>query len=116
MAKLMCGASHLKCDKQILRNEIWTTRTFESCDLVELEDSKHLILICPSLSNLRNEMFNYINDSCHGIGRQVLSSITNNHAMSLGKHDSDYPDNINWEICCIIAKYVYQMYIWLIKQ
>ena len=108
MAKLVCGATNLKSDKRDLRNEDWTTRTCENCDLFELEDAKHLILSCPSVSNLRFEMFETINESCHGIERQVLASTNNLFAMLLRKHNPEYPDYVNWEICCIIAEYVYQ--------
>ena len=92
MAKLVCGASDLKCDKQNLRNEVWTGCTCEPCDLFEVEDSKHLIFRYPSLLQIRNEMFDSINNACGGIGYQVLNSATNLHAMFMEKINSNYPD------------------------
>ena len=116
MAKLGCRASELKSDKQQLRNELWTTRTCECCDLFELEDARHLIISCPSVSTLRNEMLQAINESNHGMGKNVLSSSSNLLALFLGKPNTEYQEKLNWEIFCIIAKYVYYMYIQLIKQ
>ena len=47
IAKLVCDTSELKSDKQHLRNELWTTRICECCDLFELEDARHVIISCP---------------------------------------------------------------------
>ena len=117
MSKLVCGASDLKCDKQNLRNEHWTARTCEVCDLFELKDAKHLNISNPSVTTLRSDMIETINESCHGTGRLVLASATNLLAMFLGKPNSRvYSEDINWEIFCVIAEYVYQMYTRLIKQ
>ena len=48
------------------------------------------------------------NESYQGTG--------NRYAMILGKVNNNFTDEMNWEIMCIIAKCVYQMYSRFIKQ
>ena len=71
---------------------------------------------CPSMTILRNEMVASIKESCNGIGREVINSTDNLFAMFLGKRNIEYAENVNWELLCIIAKYVYQIYRGFIKQ
>ena len=115
MSKLVCRASKLKVDNLKLRKEVWSERSClfvllcESCNFFESEDAKHLILRCTRLDDLRRQMFTSINESCNGIGRQVLDNTDDLLAMLLIKHNHTYSDEINWEIMCITAIYVYQM-------
>ena len=69
----------------------------------------------PLLNDLRSEMYDAINESCQGFGEQLLTNTEDLYAMLLGKHNHAYPDELNWEIRCTTARYVYRMYIEYIK-
>ena len=92
-----------------------TVRNCELCNLFEAEDPKHLMLWCPRFDTIRNEMFNAINESCQGYGEILLANTDDLYAMLLGKHNIAYPDELNWEIRCTTARYVYMMYIEYIR-
>ena len=64
--------------------KVWTKRTCELCNLLELEDAKHLILNCPNLNDIRRDMFTALSESCNSIGKHVLDSNRDLYALFLG--------------------------------
>ena len=66
MAKAVCRCSILKADDCRLKNLTASNRWCEFCDLLEVEDAKHMILNCPGTSDLRNRMFGCIDEIVDG--------------------------------------------------
>ena len=60
MSKIVCNASNLKVDCYQYRKDT-TRRTYcDLCNNFSVEDACHVIMHCPSLNDLRNELFNGI--------------------------------------------------------
>ena len=66
MAKLVCRCSILKADDFRLKNLTASNRWCDFCDLLEVEDVKHMILNCPGARDLRNRMFGCIEEIVDG--------------------------------------------------
>ena len=88
----------------------------ELCDSFEIEDAKQLILNCPYVNDMRQNMFNEINNACNGIGEQFLQNTDNMYATLIGRVNPLFSEEINFEILCIIAEHVYQMYAMFIRE
>ena len=66
MAKLICRCSMLKSDDFRLKNPTASYRWCEHCDLSEVEDARHLVLRCPGTREMRDLMFERIEEIAHG--------------------------------------------------
>ena len=66
MAKLVCRCSILKADDFRLKNLTASNRWCDFCDLPEVEHAKHIILNCPGTRDLRNRMFECIEEIVDG--------------------------------------------------
>ena len=66
MAKLVCRCSMLKADDFRLKNLTVSNRWCEFCDLSEVEDARHLILNCPGTRDMRDHMFETMEEIVDG--------------------------------------------------
>ena len=114
MAKLVCCASDLKCDKT--RNENIMYKRCELCETFEMEDAKHLILNCSYVNDIRQDMFTEINNAYNGIGEIFLQNSDNTYATLQGRVNPMFSEEVNFEILGIIANHIYQMYAMFIKE
>ena len=62
MVKLLCKGSRLKDDEVRLRGSSFATRMCSLCDLGALEDAVHLIMQCPAQADIRELLYEQIND------------------------------------------------------
>ena len=88
----------------------------ELCESFELEDAKHLILNCPYVNDIRQNMFMEINNTCNGIGEQFIQNSDNLYVTLLGRVNPMFSEEINFEILGIIPGHVYQMYAMFIRE
>ena len=66
MSKLICRCRMLKSDDFRLRNLNASYRWCEHCDLLEVEDIRHMVLRCPSTRETRELMFKRIDEIPQG--------------------------------------------------
>ena len=78
----------------------------ELCESFELEDAKHLILNCPYVNDIRQNMFMEINYARNGIGEQFIQNSDNLYGTSLGRVNPMFSEEINFEILGIIPGHV----------
>ena len=72
MAKIISHASTLRNDDLKLKSQSNVMKMCNLCDLYQIEDARHLILHCPFLQELRNEMMMLIDN----LGDEVRDAIS----------------------------------------
>ena len=60
MSKIVCNASNLKVDCYQYKEESIRRTYCELCNNFSVEDARHIIMHCPALTGIRNELFNEI--------------------------------------------------------
>ena len=58
MAKIVCGASKLKCDDYKYKNVSYFAKLCTKCELVAYDNIVHIIMPCPFHTDLRNSKYN----------------------------------------------------------
>ena len=66
MAKLICRCSMLKSDDFRLKNFTASYSWCGFCDLSEVEDARHLVFKCPGTREMRDLMFERIEEIVDG--------------------------------------------------
>ena len=114
MAKLICRASDLKCDTHKYKNESGNVYC-DLCKYFAIENVKHVIMQCPNLATIRDNMYMQIVALETLSGVQILSNVDDYYAFILVK----IPATLHPEICIdllkIIAQYVHAMYQKVLK-
>ena len=115
MSKIVCHCSSLKVDDYRYKNMGLMVRSCTLCDRYELEDAEHIILRCPSLHDIRMEMFSDIESMENGIGNYILLNADNLFDTILGKPTK----NVVLEHMCafwiIVCQAVSRMYTTVIR-
>ena len=75
MIKLLCHASLLKADDNRLRREPFGSRCCIRCGLAAYDDARHLIMQCPTLEDIRVDMYGEIDAICEDFGRHDVFPI-----------------------------------------
>ena len=68
LAKIVCHASLLKTDDVRLKRQTLAAKFCELCDLSASDDANHLVMQCPALQVVRNQMFDEIRGIPDGTG------------------------------------------------
>ena len=115
MSKLICGASRLKSDSYMYKNDCINRPYCDMCNNFAIENVEHLIMHCPALKEKREKMLQEIEALEYLSGTQILLPSGNNLPIFLGK----IPENVDHETMLhfhrIVAKNVHQMYIFVLK-
>ena len=115
MAKLVCKTSLLKADDYRLKRELPGAKRCSACDLYELEDVRHIVMSCPFLQPLRNEMFANLWE----IETRFDQSITDKDNIMvylLGKQCTDVSDELNDEFHIACAGFISRMYMSILER
>ena len=91
-SQILCGASRLKCDDPRLKSASRVERMCEACDEYAIEDVKHVIMHCPLLNHIRNEMHNRINSLPNNMGQIILNNPDDMLYTLLGKRCRELDD------------------------
>ena len=86
------------------------------CDRFEAENIRHLILHCPHLNDLRDEMFTSIRNMPNGKGNEILNKSDNLLYTLLGKRNLDCEEQINFNFNTITVVYISKMYRIMVKE
>ena len=114
MVKLLCRASNLKCDTHKSKNDPRNPY----CDLCKSfanENVKHVIMQCPNLAPIRDNMYLEIVSLETISGVQILANVDDYYAFILGKIPTTLRPEISLELLKIIAQYVNAMYQKVLK-
>ena len=115
LVRIICGASRLKCDDPRLRNALRVEKMCEACSEYAIEDAKHVILYCPSLNHIRNEMYTMINALPNNSGRYILNNLDNLYYTLIGKRCSGIDDQTYRSFNMITSEYVSRMYRTIVR-
>ena len=109
MAKLVCTTSLLKTDDYRSKKEAPSNRRCSECDLYRLEDARHMVLECPALHDIRNEMFHNSNEVENRYGWSILNR-EDILLYLLGKQCPDVSLEMNLEFNISCAMFINRMY------
>ena len=116
VTKLICGASDLKSDDPRLKSARPTEKMCVLCDGFETENVRHLILHCPHLNDLRDEMLLSIRNMPNGKGNEILIKSDNLLYTLVGKRSVDFDEQININFNTITVVYISRMYRIMIRE
>ena len=115
MIKLICGASRLKCDDPRLKRAANVYKMCESCNMYEIEDTKHVILHCTRVNELRSEMYDCINAMNGDKGKTIIDRSENTYYTLLGRQCKEVDERANREFNVIASTYISKMYRLIVK-
>ena len=115
LVRLICGASRLKCDDPRLKNAFRVERMCEACNEYAIEDAKHVILYCPFLNHIRNEMYAMINALPNDSGQYILNNMDNLFYTLVGKRCRGIDDRTYRSFNMITSEYVSRMYRTIVR-
>ena len=115
MVKLVTRSSKLKSDCYQYKNDPLNRPYCDLCQTYAMENVEHIILHCPNLSVIRNEMFEELSEIELIYGIKVLLPMENNLHFLLGKMPTRCPPIMIFEVCRVIAQRVHQMYVYVLK-
>ena len=115
MVKLVTRASKLKSDCYQFKNDTINRPYCDLCHTHAIEDVKHILMHCPSLTVLRNGMYKELHDIERKYEITVLLPSECNLTFLLGKMPVRFTPYMTYEICRVIACNVQQMYTHVLK-
>ena len=116
MAKVVCKASNLKVDCYQFRKDPVRRTYCELCNTFSNEDARHLLLHCPALIMLRNELFNEINRIEHENNTLVIKAGDDVLATLMGRIRPNISIEVQVQFLKLVAKCFYRMYSYVIKE
>ena len=116
MSKIVCRASNLKVDCYQFRNDPVRRTYCELCNNFSVEDACHIILHCPALNGLRNELFNGIDNIEQENGVSILREQGDVLAIILGQPIDGIDIAIYTTFLKHVARCVYKMYKYVLKE
>ena len=116
MSKIVCNASNLKIDCYQFRKDPAKNTYCDLCNNFSVEDARHVIMHCPILNDLRNELFNGIRCFEHENGVIFLRERSDVLAIILGQHINGIDPMIHAAFLKHVAKCVYKMYNFVLRE
>ena len=110
LVRIITHSSMLKADDVRLKSLPLSARFCAQCDHSALDDAKHLILQCPSLQEMRREMFDELNDIGDGSGRRMLEMPGDTLYLLLGRLVKGFTREQLVHFWSVTAKHVTRMY------
>ena len=115
MAKLLCRCNLLKSDDIRLKNLTSSNRWCELSEFSKVEDVRHLILDCPATQEIRDLMFQKVDDLGDGHGNYWQMTINERLDILLGSLIDGFDPQQMVEIWLIGASYIGAMYSLRVK-
>ena len=109
MAKIVCGASNLKCDNYLYKKEAGS-RYWHLCNEMSIENAQHIIMHCQYLQDIRTCMLNEINDLEVSQCTPILSKSADMFTTLLGNIPEDTLSDVGLLFLKIVVMSVYKMY------
>ena len=115
MAKLVCRASELKCDRYQFKADTSSGLYCDLCQNFAIEDVEHLVMQCPFLGHIRTNMYTDIENLEVEYQTRVLNIGVNNLHVLLGKIPEGTKPDFAFKVLKTISTYVYRMYMVVIR-
>ena len=115
LVKILSGASRLKCDDPRLKCASRVERMCEACDEYAIEDVKHVVMHCPFLNHIRNEMYDRINYLPNNMGQIILNNPDDILYTLLGKRCRDVDDLTFTSFIMITSECISNMYRTIVR-
>ena len=116
MAKLVCKASKLECDRYQFQINHSIRPYCDLCDEYAIEDAKHIVMYCPYLPKDRESMYSRIKDLDKISGIVILKTNCNSFHIIMGMMPEHLDLDIALSFLKIAAVAVNKMYITVLKE
>ena len=109
MVKLLSHASLLRGDDKRYKSAPFSSRCCTLCDHAAIEETKHMVMQCSGHDNIRELMYNEINQTYHEIDRLVTFGVLMGGFIEGWVFEEMIPI---WQVSCT---YISQMYYTVLK-
>ena len=93
-----------------LKKHTLAAKFCEHCDLSAVDDANHLVMQCPSLQGMREQMFDEIRELPDGTGALMLDHCDDVFSILIGRQKEDFTIEQMEKIWMISGKYINDMY------
>ena len=91
LAKLVCKASLLKDHDYRLKSKSFSQKVCNACYLGIREDTKHIVMQCPTFEGIKSEMFDIINAIEDENVQRNMNETDDLFNIIMGKHPMEIP-------------------------